>query len=196
MYHTNSYILLTISPYHPPTTPPPDGRKVQQGGAGAQAGPHPLLSPVPGGRLRWPPLARTRYINPLKYMNPLRYVNHTILNLSFMLILSLYHLHYPTCLSLTPSWPYLSPPTPPDSPPPSMLDYSMKTMWRFEHMARKASGLWGRNDVIAAWDQVQRHTPPPSRTYLPTLFFFFFFFFFLIPYWIISWCHRCVGPGR
>ena len=34
-------------------------------------------------------------------------------------------------------------------------DYSMKTMWRFEHMARKASGLWGRNDVIAAWDQVQ-----------------------------------------
>lgn len=33
-------------------------------------------------------------------------------------------------------------------------DYSMKTMWRFEHFARKASGLWGRNDVIAAWDQM------------------------------------------
>jgi ribonuclease Z len=33
-------------------------------------------------------------------------------------------------------------------------DYSMKTMWQIENMARNASGLTGKNDVIAAWDQI------------------------------------------
>jgi hypothetical protein len=31
-------------------------------------------------------------------------------------------------------------------------EYSMSIMWRIEDMAREASGLMGRNDVIAAWD--------------------------------------------
>jgi ribonuclease Z len=35
------------------------------------------------------------------------------------------------------------------------MDHSMKTMWRIEDMARRAAGgMWGRNDVIAAWDQM------------------------------------------
>jgi ribonuclease Z len=33
-------------------------------------------------------------------------------------------------------------------------DHSMKIMWRIEHMARKEGNLWGKNDVIAAWDQM------------------------------------------
>ena len=31
-------------------------------------------------------------------------------------------------------------------------DYSMRTMWALEDMARETSGLYGDNDVIAAWD--------------------------------------------
>lgn len=31
-------------------------------------------------------------------------------------------------------------------------EFSMSIMWRIEDMAREASGLNGRNDVIAAWD--------------------------------------------
>ena len=33
--------------------------------------------------------------------------------------------------------------------------HSMKIMWRIEDMARKASGMWGRNAVVAAWDQME-----------------------------------------
>ena len=33
-------------------------------------------------------------------------------------------------------------------------DYSMKIMWQIEAMARSTFGLRGRNDVIAAWDQM------------------------------------------
>ena len=35
-------------------------------------------------------------------------------------------------------------------------DFSMKTMWRIEDTARRAAGgMWGRNDVIAAWDHME-----------------------------------------
>lgn len=34
-------------------------------------------------------------------------------------------------------------------------DYSMGIMWRIEDAARKAAGLSGDNDVVAAWDQMQ-----------------------------------------
>ena len=33
-------------------------------------------------------------------------------------------------------------------------DFSMRIMWKMEHMARKVSDLWGKNDVISAWDQM------------------------------------------
>ena len=39
-------------------------------------------------------------------------------------------------------------------------DFSMRIMWRMEQMARKVSDLWGKNDVIAAWD----HMCLPVRT--------------------------------
>lgn len=39
-------------------------------------------------------------------------------------------------------------------------DFSMKIMWKMEHMARKVSDLWGKNDVISAWD----HMCLPIRT--------------------------------
>ena len=40
------------------------------------------------------------------------------------------------------------------------FEFSMKVMWRFEHMARRIADLWGKNDVIAAWD----HMCFPVRT--------------------------------
>lgn len=33
-------------------------------------------------------------------------------------------------------------------------EYNMKIMWRMEHMSRKVTDLWGKNAVIAAWDQM------------------------------------------
>lgn len=33
-------------------------------------------------------------------------------------------------------------------------EHSMKIMWRMEQMARRVTDLWGKNDVIAAWDQM------------------------------------------
>jgi ribonuclease Z len=33
-------------------------------------------------------------------------------------------------------------------------DHSMKIMWRIEHMARKEANMWGKNDVIIAWDHI------------------------------------------
>ena len=40
------------------------------------------------------------------------------------------------------------------------FEFSMKIMWRFEHMARRITDLWGKNDVVAAWD----HMCFPVRT--------------------------------
>lgn len=39
---------------------------------------------------------------------------------------------------------------------------SMKVMWRVEDQARKASGLYGTNDVIAAWDLMVYPVPDPE----------------------------------
>ena len=33
-------------------------------------------------------------------------------------------------------------------------EYNMRIMWRMEHMSRRVTGLWGKNAVIAAWDQM------------------------------------------
>ena len=33
-------------------------------------------------------------------------------------------------------------------------EHSMKIMWRMEQMARRVTDLWGKNDIIAAWDQM------------------------------------------
>ncbi len=36
---------------------------------------------------------------------------------------------------------------------------SMKTMWRIEEMAREKCNMWNKNDVIAAWDQMELSVP-------------------------------------
>lgn len=36
---------------------------------------------------------------------------------------------------------------------------SMRLMWRIEDMARSTSGLWGRNQVVAAWDGLEINIP-------------------------------------
>ena len=33
-------------------------------------------------------------------------------------------------------------------------EYNMRIMWRMEHMSRRVTDLWGKNAVIAAWDQM------------------------------------------